>query len=175
MKRGYTVSEYREMHARIKEMLPDAAVTSDFIVGFSGETDADFQQTIDLAEECRFKNNFIFKYSERPGTKGAEILPDDIPESVKRERNNALLAVTNRIAEEEMDRFLGRTVEVLAEGPSKTALKQGASPTRWTGNGALEQIDVAPQSDHASVLPIVNLSTGHQHNHEHHERTDDPA
>jgi tRNA-2-methylthio-N6-dimethylallyladenosine synthase len=121
MKRGYTVEDYREMMGRIRATLPEAAVTSDFIVGFSGETDADFQQTCDLVRECRYKNSFIFKYSERPGTKGAERLPDDIPFEVKNARNNELLAIQNQISEEENMKFLGRTVEILVEGPSKQA------------------------------------------------------
>jgi len=123
MKRGYTVEDYREMYARIREMVPGYAVTSDFIVGFCGETEDDFQQTVDLVAECRFKNSFIFKYSERPGTKGAELFPDDVPEDVKRRRNNELLALQNRIAEEDNEAFLGQTVEVLVEGPSKDARK----------------------------------------------------
>jgi len=120
MKRGYTVGDYREMMARIHETLGDAAaISSDFIVGFCGETEDEFQETVQLVEECRFKNSFIFKYSERPGTKSAENLPDDVPFEVKRRRNNELLAVQNRISEEDNGRFLGRTVEVLVEGPSK--------------------------------------------------------
>ena len=95
MKRGYTVEEYREMMARIRATIPDAAVTSDFIVGFCGETEEDFQQTVELVRESRFKNSFIFKYSERPGTKAPDIWPDDVPEEVKRRRNNELLAVQN--------------------------------------------------------------------------------
>jgi tRNA-2-methylthio-N6-dimethylallyladenosine synthase len=123
MKRGYTIADYREMHARIREWLPDAAVTSDFIVGFCGETDADFAATCDLVRECRFKNSFIFKYSERPGTKGAELYPDDVPEDVKRRRNNELLAIQNEISEEDNHAFLGRQVEILVEGPSKAAVR----------------------------------------------------
>ena len=96
MKRGYTVEEYREMLARIRETVPDAAVTSDFIVGFCGETEEDFQQTVDLVREARFKNSFIFKYSPRPGTKAAELYADDVPEEVKRRRNNELLADPER-------------------------------------------------------------------------------
>ena len=96
MKRGYTVEEYREMLARIRATMPDAAVTSDFIVGFCGETEDDFQQTVDLVRESRFKNSFIFKYSPRPGTKGAELYADDVPEDVKRRRNNELLADPER-------------------------------------------------------------------------------
>jgi tRNA-2-methylthio-N6-dimethylallyladenosine synthase len=122
MKRGYTVNDYREMMARIHETLGDrAAVSSDFIVGFCGETEEEFQETVKLVEECRFKNSFIFKYSERPGTKAAGHLPDDVPHKVKQRRNNELLAVQNRISEEDNKKFLGQTVEVLVEGPSKRA------------------------------------------------------
>jgi tRNA-2-methylthio-N6-dimethylallyladenosine synthase len=123
MKRGYSVEDYREMFGRIRETVPGYAVTSDFIVGFCGETDADFEQTVALVEECRFKNSFIFKYSERPGTKGAELFRDDVPEDVKRRRNIELLAIQNRISEEDNQAFLGRTFEVLVEGPSKDARK----------------------------------------------------
>lgn len=119
MKRGYTVEDYRDMMHRIRETVPGYAVSSDFIVGFSGETDADFQQTVDLVEECRFKNSFIFKYSVRPGTKGADQLPDDIPDSVKKERNQVLLKLQNKISQEDNEKFLGERVEVLIEGPSK--------------------------------------------------------
>jgi tRNA-2-methylthio-N6-dimethylallyladenosine synthase len=121
MKRGYTIEDYREMHGRIREWLPDAAVTSDFIVGFSGETDEDFEMSCDLVRECRFKNSFIFKYSVRPGTKGADLYADDIPEETKRVRNNELLALQNEICEEDNQRFLGQQVEVLIEGRSKAA------------------------------------------------------
>ncbi len=123
MKRGYTVEEYLVMMDRIRDWMPEAAVTSDFIVGFCGETDEDFQLTMDLAREQRFKNSFIFKYSERPGTKGAEHYPDDVPEAVKKQRNNELLALQNVISEEDNQRFLGREVQVLIEGPSKASLK----------------------------------------------------
>jgi tRNA-2-methylthio-N6-dimethylallyladenosine synthase len=124
MKRGYTIAEYREMFGRIRATLPDAAVTSDFIVGFSGETDEDFRLTCELVEECRFKNSFIFKYSERPGTKAAELLPDDVPHDMKQWRNNELLELQNRISEELNHKLLGQRVEVLVEGPSEHAKKE---------------------------------------------------
>jgi tRNA-2-methylthio-N6-dimethylallyladenosine synthase len=123
MKRGYTIEDYREMMARIRETVPEAAVTSDFIVGFCGETEEDFQLSVDLVREYRFKNSFIFKYSERPGTKGAELFPDDVPEEVKRQRNQELLTVQNTICEEDSLPLIGRTVEILVEGPSKNAAK----------------------------------------------------
>jgi tRNA-2-methylthio-N6-dimethylallyladenosine synthase len=125
MKRGYTVEDYREMYGRIRNYLPDAAVTSDFIVGFCGETENDFQKTCELVAECRFKNSFIFKYSERPGTKGAELYADDVPFEVKNLRNNELLELQNRISEQDSQRFLGERVEVLVEGPSDRARHRG--------------------------------------------------
>lgn len=127
MKRGYTVEDYREMMKRIADTVPGAAVSSDFIVGFCGETEEDFQQTVDLVEECRFKNSFIFKYSERPGTKGASLFPDDVPYDVKQRRNNDLLAVQNAISEADNQRFLGDKVEVLVEGPSKASQRKDES------------------------------------------------
>jgi tRNA-2-methylthio-N6-dimethylallyladenosine synthase len=123
MKRGYTVADYRAMMDRIHELVPDAAISSDFIVGFCGETEEDFQQTMDMVRECRFKNSFIFKYSERPGTKACERLTDDVPYDVKQRRNRELLALQDSISEEENRRFVGQTMQVLVEGRSKAAIK----------------------------------------------------
>lgn len=127
MKRGYTVDDYREMMQRIKETVPGAAVSSDFIVGFCGETDESFELSMDLIRECRFKNSFIFKYSERPGTKADGLWPDDIPEEVKRRRNNEMLALQNEISEEDNAEFIGSEVEVLVEGLSKASEKRRAN------------------------------------------------
>jgi tRNA-2-methylthio-N6-dimethylallyladenosine synthase len=123
MKRGYTAAQYREMLDRIRRTVPEAAVTSDFIVGFCGETEEDFAQTVSLVEASRFKNSFIFKYSAREGTKGARLYEDDVPDDEKRRRNNALLAIQNRISHEENEPLVGRAVDVLVEGPSKAAAK----------------------------------------------------
>jgi tRNA-2-methylthio-N6-dimethylallyladenosine synthase len=140
MKRGYTVEDYREMIIRTKEWMPGVAISSDFIVGFCGETDAEFQLTMDLVRECRFKNSFIFKYSERPGTKGAELYPDDVPDEVKRHRNHELLALQNEISEADNHAFIGRQVEILVEGPSKAAEKEAAAadPMAPAPNGPLQ-------------------------------------
>jgi tRNA-2-methylthio-N6-dimethylallyladenosine synthase len=124
MNRGYTVSQYREMLARVRETIPDAAVTSDFIVGFCGETEADHQASVELLRESRFKNSFVFKYSPRPGTKAFDLHTDDVAEDVKRRRNNELLALQTEVSEEDSQAFLGRTVRVLVEGPSKAGRKQ---------------------------------------------------
>jgi tRNA-2-methylthio-N6-dimethylallyladenosine synthase len=126
MKRGYTVEEYREMIARIEQIVPDCAVSSDFIVGFCGETEESFEKSMDLVRECRFKNSFIFKYSRRPGTKADALLADDVPEDVKRRRNNEMLRVQNEISEEDNVRLIGRDFEVLVEGLSKSAKKEAA-------------------------------------------------
>ncbi|HEV2970982.1 MAG TPA: tRNA (N6-isopentenyl adenosine(37)-C2)-methylthiotransferase MiaB [Pirellulales bacterium] len=148
MKRGYTVEEYREMLARIRATVPGSAVTSDFIVGFCGETEDDFQQTVDLVRESRFKNSFIFKYSPRPGTKGHELLADDVPENVKRRRNNELLAIQNEISENDNQPFIGREVEVLVEGPSKASRKHShdgdhdSGPLQLTGRTHCDRIVV---------------------------------
>lgn len=127
MKRGYTVEEYREMIQQLRETVPKAAVSSDFIVGFCGETDQDFKQTVSAVKEFRFKNSFIFKYSERPETRAADCLPDDVPYRVKQYRNNQLLAVQNAISEEDNRAFIDQEVEALVEGPSKASVKQAAT------------------------------------------------
>jgi tRNA-2-methylthio-N6-dimethylallyladenosine synthase len=143
MKRGYTVEEYREVFGRMKAMLPEAAITSDFIVGFSGETDEDFQLTYELVKECRYKNSFIFKYSERPGTKAVDLYPDDIPHDVKQWRNNELLELTNKISEEENHRMLGQRVEVLVEGPSEHTKKELGEQLAET-NGPVQLVGRTP-------------------------------
>ncbi len=162
MKRLYEVEFYRQMLGEIRELVSDAAVTSDFIVGFSGETEEDFQATVDLVRESRFKNSFIFKYSPRPGTRGFERFPDDVPDEVKRRRNNELLAVQNQISEEDNQPFLGRTVEILVEGPSKNAHRQGAAegatdPLQLVGRTLCDRIvvfDGQPRQV-GQLLPVV--------------------
>ncbi len=146
MKRLYTVALYDDMLARVKETLPGVAVSSDFIVGFCGETEASFQRSMRLVERSRFKNSFIFKYSPRAGTKADSLFADDVPEDVKRRRNNELLAVQTAICREDNRPFVGRTVEVLVEGPSKSAARrEGAGgPLQLTGRTTCDRIVVFP-------------------------------
>ncbi len=159
MKRGYTVGDYMEMMDRINSILPNAAVSSDFIVGFCGETDQDFQMTMDLVRKCRFKNSFIFKYSVRPGTKGAELYADDVPEEIKQQRNIELLNLQNEICEQDNQLFLGQTVEVLVEGPSKYSLRKNESgPIRqMTGRTHCDRIVVWDGNERQAgqLLPVV--------------------
>ncbi|HXG11738.1 MAG TPA: tRNA (N6-isopentenyl adenosine(37)-C2)-methylthiotransferase MiaB [Gemmataceae bacterium] len=144
MKRLYTVEYYREMLARCRERVPGVAISSDFIVGFCGETEESFQRTCDLVRTAGFKNSFIFKYSPRPGTKADELYPDDVPEEVKRRRNNDLLAIQNAVSLADHRRWIGQTVEVLVEGPSKNALKHPdeTGPVQLTGRTRTDHIVV---------------------------------
>src|SRR5262249_41689265 len=144
MKRLYTVEYYREMLARCRERVPGVAISSDFIVGFCGETEESFARTCDLVREAGFKNSFIFKYSPRPGTKGHELYADDVPEEVKRRRNNDLLALQRAASLEDHPSRVGETGEVLVEGPSKTALKHepGTGRVQLTGRTMTDHIVV---------------------------------
>ena len=130
-------------------------MTSDFIVGFCGETEDDFQATIDLVRHARFKNSFIFKYSARPGTKAAELYADNVPEEVKRRRNNELLGVQNAISLEENQPYLGRTVEILVEGPSKVSRKTGDYPNFRANENGTVPFEVDKKADFASAVQLV--------------------
>jgi tRNA-2-methylthio-N6-dimethylallyladenosine synthase len=121
MNRGYTADAYIQLMDTARHIVPDIAIAGDFIVGFPGETDDDFEQTVELVKRVRYKNAFVFKYSPRPGTHSEKKLEDDTPPEVKQQRNVRLLEVISEIAEEDNKRFLGQTLEVLVEGPSKKA------------------------------------------------------
>src|ERR1700745_481875 len=111
------------MLARCREKVPGVAVSSDFIVGFCGESEESFQRSCDLVREARFKNSFILKYSPRPGTKADDLFADDVPEEVKKRRNNDLLAIQNANSLADHRLRIGQAVRVLVEGRSKNALK----------------------------------------------------
>ena len=132
MNRGYTRSEYLEFVDRVRGFLPDVSIAGDLIVGFPTETDSDFEQTRSLMQRVRCKNNFIFKYSPRPGTSAWDRLPDDVPDTVKRERINELLALQARISEAVHAEQVGRVVDVFVEGASPKARAALA------GGGAVE-------------------------------------
>ncbi len=150
MNREYTADEYVAFVDRARAFMPDIQLASDFIVGFPGETDADFAKTVDLVERCRFKNSFIFKYSPRPGTLAIDRFHDDVPDEVKRMRNNALLAVQSRISGQIHASYVGRTVDVLVEGASAHARKQREeSNVEVRIGGALRGARRGRFSDHA--------------------------
>ena len=148
MKRMYSVALYDDMMCRIRDTVPGSSVSSDFIVGFCGESEESFERTVALVERSRFKNSFIFKYSPRAGTKADALYADDVADDVKRRRNNRLLAIQTAISLKDNQPFVGRTVEVLVEGPSKAAVKQGdpepggAGPVQLSGRTACDRIVV---------------------------------
>jgi tRNA-2-methylthio-N6-dimethylallyladenosine synthase len=142
MKRLYTVEYFYDMLARCRDRVPGVAVSSDFIVGFCGESEASFQKTCDLVRQAGFKNSFIFKYSPRPGTKGYELFDDDVPEETKKRRNNDLLALQNAVSLADHRKKVGSTVLVLVEGPSKNARLHEDGPLQLTGRTPTDHIVV---------------------------------
>ena len=124
MNRGYTRGEYLEFIDRVRAALPDASIAGDVIVGFPTETEADLDETADLMRRVRFKNNFIFKYSPRPGTHAIDRLPDDVPDTVKRRRNNQLLALQAEISAGVHATFVGRRVNVFVQGVSERSARR---------------------------------------------------
>jgi tRNA-2-methylthio-N6-dimethylallyladenosine synthase len=119
MNRGYTSAEYLELLYIARQIVPDIAIAGDFIVGFPGETDDDFAQTVKLVKKARHKNSFIFKYSPRPGTIADKRLENNVPQEIKERRNHELLKVQEEISRALAAEFTGQTVKVLVEGPSK--------------------------------------------------------
>jgi tRNA-2-methylthio-N6-dimethylallyladenosine synthase len=119
MRRTYNRERYMDRVALIREHVPDCALTTDIIVGFPGETEEDFRETLEVAEAVGYDGAFTFIYSPRRGTEAAE-LPDQVPHEVKRERMERLVEVVQRRATERAQRFVGRTMDVLVEGPSRT-------------------------------------------------------
>jgi tRNA-2-methylthio-N6-dimethylallyladenosine synthase len=126
MRRTYNRERYMDRVAQIREQVPDCAITTDIIVGFPGETDDDFCETLEVVEEVGYDSAFTFVFSPRRGTEAAT-LGEQVPHAVKRERMERLVELVQRRAHERGQRFVGRTMEVLAEGPSRT------DPTRIRG------------------------------------------
>ena len=118
MKRGHSVLEYRSIIRRLREARPDISISSDFIVGFPGETEADFEATLALIAEVGFDNSFSFLYSPRPGTPAAS-LPDDVPQAAKKARLGALQARIGQHAAEISRGMVGTTQRILVEGAAK--------------------------------------------------------
>jgi tRNA-2-methylthio-N6-dimethylallyladenosine synthase len=118
MKRGHTALEYKARVRRLREVRPDISLSSDFIIGFPGETDADFEATMDLIADVGFDHSFSFIYSPRPGTPAASF-PDDVPISVKKERLSILQARISQMANEISQKIVGTMQRILVEGPSR--------------------------------------------------------
>lgn len=129
MNRRYTRERYLELVQAIRESIPGVSITTDIIVGFPGETEADFLQTLDLVEQARFDAAFTFNYSPRRGTRAA-LLEDDVPQQEKSRRLERLMELQNRISRETNEALVGQVVEVLVEGASKANPEMSTGRTR---------------------------------------------
>jgi tRNA-2-methylthio-N6-dimethylallyladenosine synthase len=120
MRRTYSRERYQRLAEELRAAIPDLALTTDIIVGFPGETEDEFLETLEVVEEVGFDGAFTFVYSPRAGTEAAS-MPDQVPDEVKRERIERLVEVVQRIAAERNAGRVGMVEEVLVEGPSRTA------------------------------------------------------
>ncbi|MFO0857872.1 MAG: MiaB/RimO family radical SAM methylthiotransferase [Phycisphaerales bacterium] len=182
MNRGYTVEEYDEFLDRARAMLDEPEkgrplmLSGDFIVGFPGETDEDYELTKRLVERARYKNAFIFKYSPRPGTIAFDKLADDVPEAVKRARNNELLALQNKISHEISTQQVGRTFDVIIEGLSPRSMKKkGVTQGQMRAKGQVA-ITIGGRSLARGAAATLDADPGHDHSHceDHHDHSDHP-
>ena len=124
MNRKYTREWYLGRIAAIRSRIPDCGISSDLFTGFHDETEEDFEQTLSLMREVGFDSSFMFKYSERPGTLASRTMPDNVPEEVKIERLNRMIALQNELSLASNLRDVGHTFEVLVEGVSKRSKEQ---------------------------------------------------
>jgi len=144
MGRHYTREEYLAAVRKLRDFDPEFAITTDVIVGYPGESEADFEETRSLMEEAGFDNSFVFKYSPRPGTRSAA-LPDDVPTSEKERRDQVLLADQEKRGQLRNDALVGTVREVLVEGPSKR------NKSRWSGRDGGNRIVVWDDPDGVSA------------------------
>jgi tRNA-2-methylthio-N6-dimethylallyladenosine synthase len=128
MKRGYSALEYKSIIRRLRAARPHISIASDFIVGFPGETDSDFEQTLRLVDEVQFDGSFSFMYSPRPGTPAAA-LPDQVPLEVKQDRLARLQSMLERNARQVSDSMVGTVQGILVEGPAKKDASELAGRT----------------------------------------------
>ena len=152
MHRGYTRERFLGLIGKLRRVQPRMGITTDFIVGFPGETEADFERTLSLVSEADFDNAYIFKYSPRKDTPAAA-MPDQVPQAVREERNQRLLALMNEVGKGKYQACVGRQAEILVEGPSKK------NPTRMTGRTRCNKIVVFDGNDrHRGQLMDVRIT-----------------
>ena len=151
MHRGYTRERFLTIIHKLRAVSPGMGITTDIIVGFPGETEKDFEQTLSIYREVDFDNAYIFRYSKRKDTPAAE-MPDQLPEEVKDERNQRLLALTNELGGVRYGALIGQRVQILAEGPSKR-------PERMMGRTRCGKIVVFDGSErHRGQLMDVQIT-----------------
>lgn len=142
MNRKYTREWYMGRIEAIRSRIPECGISTDLFTGFHGETEEDFQLTLELMREARFDSAFMFKYSERPGTLAARTMPDNVPDEVKTERLNRMIALQNELSAASNLSDVGKTFEVLVEGFSKRSREQ------LMGRTSQNKAAVFPRGDH---------------------------
>jgi tRNA-2-methylthio-N6-dimethylallyladenosine synthase len=150
MHRGYTRERYLELVAELREAVPEVALSTDLIVGFPGETEGDFRETLDVVERVGYDNVFVFRYSPRPGTPAA-VLPEQLPLEVKADRNGRLLEVATAVAAARSRRLAGRTVEVLVDGRAR---KNAGDLSGRTRCNRVVNFEAHPGVTLGAVMPI---------------------
>ena len=160
MGRGYTIAAYRDLVHRLRRAIPNLALTTDIIVGFCGETEADFRKTCELMEEMRYDSAFMFRYSPREGTQAHKKMADDVPEEVKAERLQHIIDLQERISHQINQNMVGQQVEVLVEGPSKRQTDQGCT---HYGRSAQGKIVVFPQEAAFNSLVVARIHKATSH------------
>ena len=149
MRRTYDRGRFMDRVALLREHVPDVAITTDIIVGFPGETEEDFRETLEVCEEVGFDGAFTFIFSPRRGTEAAE-MADDVPHEVKVERMERLVEVVQRRARDRAQRFVGRTLDVLVEGPSRT------DPSRYRGRSRHGKVvNFSGIADPGEIVPVL--------------------
>lgn len=142
MNRKYTREWYLDRIRAIRSRIPDCGISSDLFTGFHDETEEDFQETLSLMREAAFDSSFMFKYSERPGTLASRMMPDNVPEEVKIERLNRMIALQNELSAQSNLKDVGKTFEVLVEGVSKRRADQ------WMGRTQQNKTAVFPKGNY---------------------------
>ncbi len=150
MRRTYTAAEYRTLVSKLRERIPDIALTTDIIVGFCGETDEEFMETYQMMADIRYDSAFMFKYSEREGTLAHKALPDDVPETVKGERLKQIIELQESISADLNTAVVGDTVAVLVEGESRR------DADRYHGKTEGFKTTVFPKAD-SHIGDVVNV------------------
>jgi tRNA-2-methylthio-N6-dimethylallyladenosine synthase len=155
MHRGYTRERYLGIISKLRRVSPGIGLSTDFIVGFPGETEADFEETLSLVREVRFAQAYIFRYSERRDTPAAA-MPDQVSQDVREERHQRLLSLVNEVAAGQYDRLVGQRIQVLVEGPSKR------NPQRLTGRTRCNKIVVFEGSrrHYGQTMDLKIIRTG---------------
>lgn len=149
MNRGYTREKYLELISAIRKEVPDSSITTDIIVGFPGETEKEFEETLGLIKEIRFDSAFTFIYSKRTGTP-ASTMEEQVPEDIKSRRLKELMDIQNQISLEKNQEELGKTLEVLIEGESKN------NPDTLMGRDRKNKLVIVPRDDNL-IGKIVNV------------------